>query len=467
METGLLRIEDLWPCLQGMIPAALSTCAPDGTPNITFISQISYVDARHIAISHQFFNKTHRNVRENPLACAMMLDPRTLQAYRLRLRFDHAESSGPLYDAMSLQLQAIASYSGMTDVFRLLAADVYEILGIERVEGFTRLPTPPPSECPSRVFVDEDLVLLRLIGERLTRSELLGDLLETALQLLDERLGFRHAIILLADDRHDKLFTIASRGYPENGVGSEVGFGEGLIGMVARARRALRLSAIDHSLRYARAVRDRAEAVAGAEALCREIPLPGLPGAASQIAVPLMTRGRVIGVLAVESPDPLAFMPREDTMLTIIAGQLAAGIEQLGRESEEASPAAPAQTKPPRMTGSTPRTRHFCFFHADDCVFVDGEYLVRNVPGRILWRLLTQHRDEGRSEFTNRELRMDAWLGLPEIKDNLETRLILLRKRMEQKCPDVRLVPRGRGRFALEAEVPIELAEKKGEPRPS
>ena len=181
METGLLRIEDLWPCLQGMIPAALSTCAPDGTPNITFISQIYYVDAKHIAISHQFFNKTHRNVRENPLACAMMLDPRTLQAYRLRLRFDHAESSGPLFDSMSLQLQAIASYSGMTDVFRLLAADVYEIVGIERVEGFTRLPTPPPSECLSRLFVDEDLVLLRLLGERLTRSELLGDLLETAL----------------------------------------------------------------------------------------------------------------------------------------------------------------------------------------------------------------------------------------------------------------------------------------------
>lgn len=180
----------------------------------------------------------------------------------------------------------------------------------------------------SRLFIDQDLVLLRLLAERLNRSELLGELPETALQLLDDWLGFHHAIILLADERNGKLFTIASRGYLENGVGSEVGFGAGLIGMVARARRALRLSAIDHSLRYARTVRDRAEAATGAEAVCREIPLPGLPRAACQIVVPLVTRSRMIGVLAVESTDPLAFMPREDTILTIIAAQLATGIEQ-------------------------------------------------------------------------------------------------------------------------------------------
>jgi hypothetical protein len=460
MKTAL-PLEDLWACFQGIVPAALSTCAADGTPNITFISQVYYVDSKHVAISFQFFNKTHRNVRENPFACVVLLDPRTLHAYRFRLRFDHSESTGPLFECMSLQLQAVASYSGMTDVFRLLAADVYEVLDVECLKGFTRLPVPPSSERSSRLFVDSGLVALRLIAERLNKAEFLDQLLEASLKLLDEQFGFHHSMILLTDEPNAKLLTIASHGYPENGVGSEVGLGEGLIGMVARARRTLLLSAMDHCLRYARAVRGRAEAMGHLEAIAREIPLPGLPDAASQIAVPLVTRNRLVGVLALESTDPLAFLARENTLLTTIGSHLANAIDQLSRDTDD----APADRISPAASAAPVRpvqTRRFSFFQKDDCIFVDGHYLIRNVPARILWRLLTQYRDEGRVEFTNRELRMDTWLGLPEIKDNLETRLILLRRRLEQKCPEVRLVQRGRGRFALEVDAAIDLCEKEG-----
>ncbi|HSA85842.1 MAG TPA: pyridoxamine 5'-phosphate oxidase family protein, partial [Nitrospira sp.] len=227
---SLVPLEDLWACFQGMVPAALSTCANDGTPNITFISQVHYVDAGHVAISFQFFNKTHRNIRENPFATVVVLDPRTLHAYRLRLRYDHSEETGSLFDSMSLQLQVIASYSGMTQVFRLLAADVYEVLSAERLSGFTRLPVPQPSERPSELFIEPDLVSLRLIAERLNEMQTLDEALQAALQLLDDLLGFRHSMILVTDDRNAKLLTIASRGYPENGVGSEIGMGDGLIG---------------------------------------------------------------------------------------------------------------------------------------------------------------------------------------------------------------------------------------------
>ena len=450
----------LWPCFQGIIPAVIGTCSRDGTPNISYVSQVHYVDPGHVAISFQFFNKTHKNIAEHPFACVMVIDPRHMQAYRLYLRYERSEFAGPLFESMSLQLQAIASHAGMTDIFRLRAADIYAVQRVEQVDGFTSLPAPPPSERPASLFVDRDLEALHVIAERLSRTELLGELLDTTLQLLDEFFGFRHSMILLADDRHQKLLTIASRGYQDNGVGSEVGYGEGLVGTVARAKLALRLSGLDHALRYARAVRERAEEVMGPGAICREIPLPGLPGASTQIAVPLLARGRCLGVLAVESLESLTLLAREETLLGIIGGQVAVGIDQLGRDADDSGFSGTGRPKEAKRPARSVSRRSFCFFHADDCVFVDGEYLIRNVPGRILWRILRQYHDEGQMEFTNRALRMESWLGLPELKDNLESRLILLRKRLEEKCPDVRLVQRGRGRFALETDATIDLSEK-------
>jgi hypothetical protein len=80
-------------------------------------------------------------------------------------------------------------------------------------------------------------------------------------------------------------------------------------------------------------------------------------------------------------------------------------------------------------------------------VFIAHEYPVKGVPGRLLIWMLDAYRDAGRLDFTNREIRADAALRLPELKDNLETRLLLLQRRLEEKRAPVRLLRPARGRI--------------------
>ena len=107
--------------------------------------------------------------------------------------------------------------------------------------------------------------------------------------------------------------------------------------------------------------------------------------------------------------------------------------------------------------GPAAGSRRFRFFPQDDCVFVDDDYLIRNVPGRILWKLLRAHVEQGRIDFSNRELRLDPWIGLPRGRDNLESRLVLLRRRLELKCPELGLMPTSRGHFRLRVGCTIAL----------
>jgi len=62
--------DEIKPAMQGVIPSHVVTCSLDGTPNITAVSQVYYVDSDHVALSYQFFSKTIKNIRENPRALA-------------------------------------------------------------------------------------------------------------------------------------------------------------------------------------------------------------------------------------------------------------------------------------------------------------------------------------------------------------------------------------------------------------
>ena len=126
--------KDLMPALQGVIPSNVTTCSLSGEPNTTDVSQVYYVDDRHVALSFQFFSKTIRNVRENPYVMVLVINPATLETWQFDLRYDHSETEGPLFDEMDMKLEVIASHTGMSGIFKLRAADVYEVLAVTRLD---------------------------------------------------------------------------------------------------------------------------------------------------------------------------------------------------------------------------------------------------------------------------------------------------------------------------------------------
>ncbi len=127
--------DEIKPAMQGVIPSHVVTCSRDGTPNASTISQVYYVDPDHVALSHQFFNKTKRNLEENPRAVVCLISPETFEAWDLELTFERSETSGPVFEAMDMQLEAIASIVGMKGIFKLRAADVFRVTSVTKAIG--------------------------------------------------------------------------------------------------------------------------------------------------------------------------------------------------------------------------------------------------------------------------------------------------------------------------------------------
>jgi GAF domain-containing protein len=320
------------------------------------------------------------------------------------------------------------------------------------------------------------LKALQDLSERTNRADSLETLVDSILCGLEEAFGFRQSMILVPAEEEGVLVAVATRGYPEDGAGAELRVGEGIAGVVAEARKPIRISGLMRGMLYALAMHKEADGTAARPR--PRIPLPGLASPQSQLGVPLLVRGELVGVLVVESESPYRFHEEDKTTIELLGSYLAIAIQNMqlreraleaaGEGAASPSPVAGVAEPPPgpappaaRELQGSPAAHEIAYYAAQETILVDGEYLIRGLPARILWRLLVVQSETGRTEFTNRELRLDHSLQLPEWKDNLETRLLLLRRRLEQKCPDIQLVPRCRGRFALELARPVRLVTRK------
>src|SRR5688572_12166083 len=323
-----LGLEQMAPCFQGLVPAMLFTCSKDGTPNAAFLSHVDYVDPTHVALSFQFFNKSRRNIEENPHALIRVIDPDTNQGYAMRLKFERSETSGPIFDRMNLRIEAIASYAGLKGIFKLRAADIYLVESVEKVPeetGVTEQRWSPRSGRPDAVFT---MKALQDLSARINTATSLDALLETILSGLKEYFGFSHSMIALVGEKPGTLVTIASRGYPEGGAGAEVHFGEGILGVVAEARKPIRISGLLRGMLHANAARKRA-LDSGLRPDRGGVKLPGLQNPASQLGVPLVVRDELIGVLCLESETPYRFHEEDKTSIELLGSYLAIAIQNM------------------------------------------------------------------------------------------------------------------------------------------
>ncbi|WP_298235433.1 GAF domain-containing protein [uncultured Azohydromonas sp.] len=476
MKEAAVCLTPLRNCFEGAVPSVLATCSPDGVPNVTYLSQVQYVDERHVALTFQFFNKTRRNILANPWAMLKVVDPFSGHGWRLRVRYLRTETSGALFESMKAKLAGIASHTGMAEVFRLLGADVYEVLQVEA------LPSPAPAPVPA---LADHLPRLRRACALLDASRDLDELLDNTLSALERECGIEHQMILKLDECGERLFTVASRGYASSGVGSEIPMGHGVIGVAARERTPIRISHMTSEYAYGKAVRESAAAQGLHHQLETAIPMPGLAECRSQMAVPILAGQALYGVLYVESPLDLRFSYDDEDLLQVLAQQFGWMARSLAAEavcepgadapvpppstvSASAAAAASAPEKPiapevvagAGMVAEAPaavRPLQVRYFRADHSVFLDEDYLIKGLAGAILWRLMQTLQHKGRDQFSNRELRLDPQLALPEVADNLEARLVLLQRRLAERSDCVRMRKTGRGRFALEVSRPLRL----------
>jgi signal transduction protein with GAF and PtsI domain len=123
------------------------------------------------------------------------------------------------------------------------------------------------------------------IGQELASTIELEELLNRILKISREVFHFENAIIRLLDADRGLLVTAAAYGYAEEAIRPEIKVGQGVMGKVAMSGRPILVTDVAMLPDY----------------------VPGISGARSELAVPMLAREKLIGVFNVESPRPDAF----------------------------------------------------------------------------------------------------------------------------------------------------------------
>src|SRR5246500_483553 len=156
---------------------------------------------------------------------------------------------------------------------------------------------------PDRLPVES---LLLDVSDVLATSLDLDTTLRRVAEVVRKVIDYEIFAILLLNEKTQELRFRFQIGYPEEITErSRIKVGEGVTGQAVQLRQPVLISDVREDARYIEAV----------------------PNVCSELAIPLITKNRVIGVIDIEAREPGYFTEEHQRLLTLIASRMAVGIE--------------------------------------------------------------------------------------------------------------------------------------------
>ena len=159
----------------------------------------------------------------------------------------------------------------------------------------------------SKLNVPADaLKVLAELSQEINASLNLDEVLPSAAALIKRLIDYEIFAVVLPEEGTDQMYFRFAIGHRKEVVEHwRIPMGEGIIGAAAATGQAIRVGDVRADPRY----------------------LNALDAVRSELAVPLIVRGRVIGVLDIESSELDYFTPYQQNILTLVASRIGTAIE--------------------------------------------------------------------------------------------------------------------------------------------
>ena len=104
---------------------------------------------------------------------------------------------------------------------------------------------------------NKEIEIIERVASQISKTLNLDAIAKTMLVSMEEYFNFKHSMILLLDNTESVLKVIATHGYKDEGIGAEVNIGVGVIGMVAKKKKLMRMANLGAQKQYMQAIKQQ------------------------------------------------------------------------------------------------------------------------------------------------------------------------------------------------------------------